>query len=630
MKNEGFFSSDIVKTFAKKIALPPSLSVELPPTKGASSKPSQDLTSKIPQWIMDIECYVNYFLVKFMNVVTEEFIDFEMTSTVPLDCKRIIHILENNEIITFNGNKYDMPMLRYALSGASNQQLKWASNELIQTDISVHTFIEVNRLPEIKIKHIDLIELPIGIVSLKIYGGRLHCQKMQDLPIDGDATLTDEQMDQISEYCRNDLKVTKLIFVNLLPQIALRRIMSKRYKQDLMSKSDAQIAEAVIKAEVSKVVKGKLNRTESSKGSFYYQVPDFINFNHPRLKDALDIVSSKPFVVGSNGRITMPDELSRLKVEIGSSTYKLGMGGLHSSEKSTFHISDDKYSIYDWDVASYYPEIIRKLKLYPKQLTKEFMKIYSDIVDERLEAKRSGDKVKADSLKITINGSFGKFGSPYSALYAPELMVQVTITGQLSLLMLIDMMERKGISIVSGNTDGVVIKCPKDKDIMMRNIIKRWESVTGFEMEETNYAGIYSRDVNNYMAIKTNGEVKAKGTFALASISKNPENDICTDAMIEYLKFGTTFMHTIKCCHDVRKFLTVRSVKGGAVKDGEYIGKAVRFYHSTKVKGCINYKTNGNMVPNSEKCRPLMELPESLPKDIDYDWYETKTKELFG
>jgi DNA polymerase elongation subunit (family B) len=209
-------------------------------------------------------------------------------------------------------------------------------------------------------------------------------------------------------------------------------------------------------------------------------------------------------------------------------------------------------------------------------------------------------------------------------------MIQVTITGQLSLLMLIESLESRGIPVVSGNTDGVVIKCPVDKEDLMRFIIARWVKTTNFVMEETQYAALYSRDVNNYIALKYNGEVKRKGCFAPASIDKNPDNEICTEALIEYLKHGTAFEHTVKSCSDIRKFLTLRNVNDGAVQRGEYIGKAIRYYHSKTENGYIEYKKNGNKVPNSDGAKPFMDLSKPFPKDIDYQWYVNKTKELFG
>jgi len=627
MSNQGFFSSSIVSK-PIRFKLPQSLNLEFV-EEVKKTKVVEIPKSKRTQYCMDIECYVNYFLVKFIDILTDEIIDFELTADHELESGRIAQLISKSEIITFNGNKYDILMLRLALTGATNKQLKQASDSLIQDELPVYKFEEKYDLPKFKIKHIDLIELMFGVASLKMYGARLHSKKLQELPIAPDTVLTEAQMDEINEYCNNDVAITKMAFLEKVQQVELRRTMSKQYKVDLLSKSDAQIAEAVLKAELELILNKEVKAPEVVAKSFHYKVPDFISFNGSILNDALEIVTEKLFSTRSNGVIEMPKELTDLQVKLGSSLYRMGMGGLHSTEKSAFHASNDKYELWDWDVSSYYPAIIIQCSLYPKHLTKAFLTVYKTIVDERLAAKKAGNKVKADSLKIVVNGSFGKLGQPYSTLYAPELMVQVTVTGQLSLLMLIETLESKGMSVVSGNTDGIVIKCPTDKRELMQKIIKRWEFTTGFEMESTQYLGLYSRDVNNYLAVKPNGEVKCKGTFAASSVAKNPENDICTDAMVAYIKHNHAFEHTIKSCTDIIKFLTVRRVNGGAVKDGKYLGKVVRFYHSSKVSGNIDYVTSGDKVPNSDGCRPIMDLPDKFPNDIDYQWYVNKTKEMF-
>ena len=118
----------------------------------------------------------------------------------------------------------------------------------------------------------------------------------------------------------------------------------------------------------------------------------------------------------------------------------------------------------------------------------------------------------------------------------------------------------------------------------------------------------------------TSGKTKGKGAYAKSGLMKNPTNAICTAAVHEYLSTGRDIAETIRACSDVRQFLSVRSVTGGAVWRGEYLGKAVRFYYSTDGDS-IHYKKNGNKVPKSDGCRPLMDLPDALPSDLDLDWY---------
>lgn len=242
-------------------------------------------------------------------------------------------------------------------------------------------------------------------------------------------------------------------------------------------------------------------------------------------------------------------------------------------------------------------------------------------METRLAAKASGDKVTSDSLKITINGSFGKLGSKWSLLYAPDLMIQTTISGQLALLMLIEQMETSGIKVVSANTDGIVLKYPRSRINEVRSIEMGWELDTGFVLEENEYSALYSRDVNNYMAIKPDGSYKGKGAYANAGLMKNPANRICIEAVAAMLKDGISPDTTIKKCRDIRQFVTIRQVKGGGEKDGQFLGKAVRWYYSRNTDTPIVYKTNGNKVPRSEGAMPLMDLPEQFPTDIDYDWY---------
>lgn len=296
----------------------------------------------------------------------------------------------------------------------------------------------------------------------------------------------------------------------------------------------------------------------------------------------------------------------------------------------------------------------------------------------RIEAEIFDLTTVADSLKITINGSFGKLGSKWSTLYSPDLMIQVTITGQLALLMLIESIELAGIRVVSGNTDGIVIKCPKSKIDKLNEIVKWWESVTKFDTEDTHYSAVYSRDVNNYIAFKPNGSAKLKGAYAPAGLQKNPNNEICVEAVVAYLKDGTPISKTITECEDIRKFVTVRSVTGGGEKvesyaevddwvlvvdkgtkdnvwmrqawldagrspDDQggggavlrksrpgpvivanhttYLGKAIRWYYGAGERGAIIYKKNGNKVPRSEGAVPLMNLPDQFPSNVDYNWY---------
>lgn len=576
-----------------------------------------------PTLILDLEIYGNYFLAMFKNVDTGNVRGFELFDGQAFDVATVRAILKKYRLVTFNGLNFDMPLLMLALRGADNALIKKGCDAIIQNNLRGWQFEQQFNVEVPKtLDHIDLIEVAPGTASLKIYGGRLHCAKMQDLPIEPHASISEADREDLRTYCANDLATTLDLYRKLLPQIELRERMSEQYGIDLRSKSDAQIAESVIGRQVGQAVGREIKRPEVPTGTrFKYRFPDFLDMTTPVMSQIKRIVDASVFNVPDSGKVMMPKELAEARIEIGAGVYRMGIGGLHSSEQSSAHQAGGDYILVDRDVASYYPAIILRTELAPKHMGKSFSSVYGEIVQRRLDAKHAGDKVTADALKITINGSFGKFGSKWSKLYSPDLLIQTTLTGQLCLLMLIEALESEGIPVVSANTDGIVIKCPVAKVAMMEFVVWEWEQATRFDTEATYYRALYSRDVNNYIAIKPDGGFKLKGAYAPAGLQKNPTNEICTGSVVKFLVDGTPVEDTIRACQDIRKFVTIRQVKGGAVKGEQFLGKAVRWYYAAGVTGTINYKINGYTVARSEGARPLMELPAQFPDDVDFDWY---------
>lgn len=580
--------------------------------------------------IFDCECYPNYFLAAFRRP-DGKVRTFELYNDGTCDLDGLLTLLRDNTLVSFNGNNYDIPLISAALAGFSNAQLHQVSMKIVANNLKPWIVARELGFQIFEgLDHIDLIEVAPLTASLKTYAGRLHTRNLQDLPYDPTLPVNDEQVANLRTYCRNDLELTAELYSALTPQIDLRRSMSRKYGLDLRSKSDAQIAEAVLQKGVGELLHRKVKSPLILAGTtFRYQRPLWLSFQTPELHALMKEVCATDFVVGDSGSVDLPPALRGKKIVIGQGVYRLGIGGLHSSEECVSHYSDDEYALVDCDVASYYPTIILNNKWFPAHMGNAFLQVYSSIVKERLDAKHSGDKVTADALKITINGSFGKLGNKYSALYSPNLLIQVTLTGQLALLMLIEHLEQRGVRVVSANTDGIVLAVLRKKRESVGAVITHWEQTTGFDLESTEYRSLHCRDVNNYVAVKPDGSYKCKGIFAPTTLSKNPANAICTEAVVRYLVDGTPPEMTIAQCDDVRKFVTLRNVKGGAVWRGEYLGKVVRWYYSTECRGeAIHYKVNNYTVARSDGARPAMRLPETIPVDLDLAWYCTETESI--
>lgn len=599
-------------------------------------------------FLFDIEIYPNYFCAIFRSYKTGKVLLFEedLEGSAFMDRNLFKWCLENLTVATFNGINFDLPLCAMLCGGRSIEELKQAADDIILNNQRASDILQKYKIKKLAADHIDIIEVAPLFASLKAYGGRLHVPRMQDLPFHPSTVLNPAQKAITRWYCVNDTTSTGFLAACLKEQIDLRYVLSNEIGIDLRSKSDAQIAEQIIGNEYHRKTGKRAQRPKIEPGTVYfYEKPYSLNFTTPLMQHVLHVVRTSPFEIGHDGKIIMPKAVGDLQFQLGNSIYQMGIGGLHSMEKTTRHITDDVYQLVDKDVASYYPMIILENRYFPEHMGPIFLEIYGGITKRRLAAKAAGNKPVADSLKIVINGTFGKLLSPWSIVYAPKLGFHVTIGGQLFLLMYVEALESHGISVVSGNTDGIMVKCPRTHLPLLEEITKWWERTTGFTTEGKNYRAIYSRDINNYIAIDEKGIIKHKGAYANPwndpkenpekKLHKNPVTTICIEAVDQYLLNGKPLHDTIYECKDIRKFIRMQSVTDGAVKidnhtgEADYLGKQIRWYYSVAERGNeILRAKNGHKVPSSDGGRPCMQLPESFPNDVDYDWYLARSTRI--
>ncbi len=205
---------------------------------------------------------------------------------------------------------------------------------------------------------------------------------------------------------------------------------------------------------------------------------------------------------------------------------------------------------------------------------------------DALRAEQKRLKSEVGTKKLIANGTFGKLGSPYSAFYSPDLMLAVTVSGQLNLACLIhDIEYRPDIKVISANTDGIMVQYPASQRDRVLKVIAENAKRTGFEYEESAYKTVALANVNNYVAVtderdvaivkpdgsielskSKGGKLKRKGLFAEKSLMKNPTNEVCSLAACEYLRSGRDVGDFIRNHKIVEDFLSIRNVKGGGIQ----------------------------------------------------------------
>lgn len=573
---------------------------------------------------LDVECYKNYFLICFKG--GNKIRNYELHDNQQLNKAEVNKIMNKYLTVGFNSNYYDLPMITAALNNRNNEELKHLSDAIINSENYEQYWlvlrdwnIYLQKWNHIDIKNVASKNVQSGQqISLKMYGARMHMKTIQDLPIAHDELIKESDRELLRKYCLNDIDTTIALYNAIEDEVEIRKAINKTYNIDVRSKSKAQVAEAVFRKELG-ITKRPITATWSR---YKYKAPDYIKFISKELNGLLDEIQNIDFKCNNiSGKLENPDFLQNKEVEINNIKYQLGIGGLHSKEKNKNTVTKWDEILVDLDVTSYYPSIILNNKLYPSHLGKSFFILYSALYNKRLEAKKNGDKAVSECYKIILNGVFGKFGSRYSCLYSPELLLNTTLTGQLAIIMLIEMFYLNGIETVSTNTDGIIIKhklADEDKYLKIKN---DWETKTNLSLDATMYQSIFSDSVNAYIAITPEGKIKLKGAFGERGIHKNPVAEITIQAVIDFITNDRPIKETIKYCRDITKFIVARAVKGGGVWKDQFLGKTVRWVYSTNGEA-IKSKINGNKVAGSDNAFPLMTLPEVFPDDIiNYEIY---------
>ena len=580
----------------------------------------------------DVESFPDWFMVCFLCELPDgerEVRMFESTDRDGLpvaERREIMDIMAKApQLVSYNGTRYDVPMLRKIVTGAAPDLVNATSNELV-TGRGKPAYLKGS--PE---RHIDCERLVVGMRGLKELAAMLHMEDISELPSDPSKPVGDEATKRrLREYCLVDCENTLNLHDHLHDAVELRRTLNKKY--DLGHNRtggfslalESQIGEKLIAAKC-----GDARPLPSKIEIVHWHGPEFLSFNDPAAQSLLDSYRSANIEAHPGGGVKLPPSLRETAAAFNyeGTNYLFGVGGLHSTQKEPIFVRSEpgELEIRDYDVASYYPSILLGANADPVD---GFCDAYRDMVEQRLEAKRQGDVHEAAALKIAINGVFGKLKQPGSAVYSPSTFVDVVATGQFALMMLVEQLTEAGADVLSANTDGVIVAVdPRITDL--DGSVDNWCEKTGFVLERTDYNTLAMRDVNNYVAITPDGSVKAKGAYSAGSsiLRTRPAFDVCAEAALGWIADGVPPAQHIAQCDDLRKFLTVRKMTGGVVDEqGNHYGKVVRYYKSDDARRTLIVPDgkNGRLVPDGKGAIavPLLQGdPPPLPDDIDRQFY---------
>ena len=482
------------------------------------------------------------------------------------------------------------------------------------------------------------------------YRGMTNKQLNHLITNDFDRYILPKYVEPMLHYNKNDVYLVCEIARQKPDEIKLRYSLGAAFNLNLLCAARSSIADKLLYKFYSErsglsVDKFKDLRTQRTALSFNKIIFPHICFRTKQLQDLLK--DMKKVVIYRTNK----DAFEKV-IQFYGTTYTIATGGLHSQDRPAVLTSTDKYTYVHYDISSFYPSVMVAYNIAPKHLNNNvFVKMVDYFRLTRIKCKHTKDedglvvagvhnKLAAEALKIVINAIYGKFGFEMFFLFDRFAQMQVTINGQLMVMMVVEALELDGIHVVSANTDGIIVKLPKDKEEDFKRITDDWCAQNKLGADSERYKLFVTRDINNYFDIQSNDKVEYKGGLDpkqyLKDLKKGYDMPIVAKAVFEYFAHDTPVMETLRNHKDILDFCKTQNVGKQfevvyqKVENGKVIDvhsqRHVRFYVSTKGVIIMKENVNSNQRSVLASGKPVIILNKLDDKDIslrniDYKYY---------
>ena len=557
--------------------------------------------------VYDIESFPNLFTCSILNSENNKLITYEISEDKN-DLGKIVALFQLKEFYFcgFNNKSYDDVLINYLIIRFDDLRYKpifeitWLIKSMSDKIIKEPVANWVDYKHAYLFNSFDLMTMSfsaknrVGLKELEVTMGFPNVMEYEG---DFSKNVPKELKDKVIEYNQNDVLATGELLNLKKNDIELRLKLNEKYKINVLSKDNVNMGMEILKKEyLEKTNKTwddiKDLKTPCQLVPFKNIIFDFIQYTTPPLQKLLEKL--KKVSIDPNNKDF------REVFEIGGVVHNISLGGLHSINNAEIIIPNEDELLLDYDVDSYYPSCLIVNNLYPKHLGIEFVDIYKNIRDERVEAKKDKNSFLADSFKYAINGLSGNLQSQYSWTYDPELVVKLRINCQLMILMLIEKFDLLGAKIVQSNTDGILIKIKKSLLPEIEKAKDEWCKLTKLSMSKEEFERFYQYDVNNYIGVKKGFTetkdpelIKKKGFFAdETNLGKGMSPKVIAKSLINYFVYNISPEETLKEDKDIKDYLTYQRVSRDFIVEynGEKSLHINRFYMSTNGGILIKYK----------------------------------------
>lgn len=542
-----------------------------------------------PKWIdyaFDIESLPNIFTAVIVHCESGMEWIFEVSDrrNDSLEFQRFLWLLSrypNIRMVGYNNIGYDYPVIHHLLRSFPNgfmaSDVYAKSKQIINTPWD-DRFKNTVRPSEWLIKQVDLFKVhhfdnKARRTSLKQIEIALRMACVVEFELDFDNPLPLDQIPYLLGYNRHDVAATRMFWRESRKALAFRDTMSAQLGEDMTNQSDSNIGSKVFITELERVQPGICGRpgrwrqTPRNEIRFSECVFPYVQFQNPEFQEI-----HNRFMTTT---VKQTKDAFKWEVETLGMVWKFGTGGIHAAKDGRSWIAGNARVIQARDVKSYYPNLSISNRVYPEHLSEVFCDVYKKLYDQRAATPKKDPANKA--LKLALNGTYGNSNSKFSPFYDPKFTMTITINGQLLLCMLSEWLDQvPTLDLIQANTDGVMYSVDAEYIPQCDAVCARWEQLTGLILEADDFNIFAQRDVNNYLARDTDGNLKSKGAFeyqhGLDAVGyeapgdgenwhKNQSSKIIAIAAENYIVNGTPVAETVNQCDNPFYFMETVKVQ---------------------------------------------------------------------
>ncbi len=517
--------------------------------------------------VFDIEVLKNVFTCTCKNTDTKQITVFEI-SPRRVDIQGLVTFFyENYYFVGYNNIHYDNPILNYIIMLYNKHYFNsYSTRELTESIFRMSQLVidknsDFDLWKEYKYARnflsIDLLTMLYSKalrVSLKEMQVTMQYKNVEEFVVDWHQDLPEKDIDRLISYNINDVESTEELLYRCKDLLELRIETEKDFGLPCLSLDRVNLGDKLLQLKVMEKTGLNKKQLENMKSPADYVdlekvIFPWIKFESPILQRKLTDMKNQHHV--SPGRKGYINTFIFGEMEV-----TIGVGGIHGDNGTCIIKPNEDELLLDSDVNSLYPSLMRMYHLYPPKLKDVLGQIFPQIIDDRLEFKRTGQKNKNETYKYMLNGVSGKMQDETSWLYSPFTVMQVRINGQLLLLMLAERLLKLGCKLYQINTDGILYKLKKAKYKELQQVLKEWEELTMLTLETEEFTQFYQLAINDYFGVEPNNKVKKKGFFLTdIELGRGLTPKIIPEAIINYFVNNIPIEDTIKSCRDIRKFL---------------------------------------------------------------------------